>query len=96
MNETNDELNLSHKSDMMVWAFSKPDSSEDIKRLYEEIKKGRSRFGWSSADNNNLNLENNWTDEHSKQLFLLEIKKGRLDCAYQRARMGKVCCRSSN
>ena len=23
MNETNDELNLSHKSDMMVWAFSR-------------------------------------------------------------------------
>ena len=58
-----------------VWAFNQVDD-EDAKRLvYESIKNGKSRFGWSSEDENNLKLKNNWSEHHSRQLFLLEIKK---------------------
>lgn len=59
----------------MVWAFNAPNDPGNTKRLYEEIKKGKSRFGWSQRDGHNLKLENNWTEWHSRQLFLLEIKK---------------------
>ena len=75
MSETNDELNLSWRPDTTVWAFNKPDTPEQVKRIYEEVKKGKSRFGWSWDDKHNLNMENNWTDQHNRQLFLLEIKK---------------------
>ena len=64
---------------MMVWAFNTPsenESAEIVKCLYESVRSGKSRFGWSSDDKNNLKLENNWTDEHGRQLFLLEIKEG--------------------
>ena len=54
---------------MNVWAFNKPDDSKRVQLLYEEVKNGKSRFGWSWEDKHNLKLENNWTDDHSKQLF---------------------------
>ena len=44
--------------------------------LYREVKRGKSRFGYSWRDEHNLKLENNWTDEHGRQLFLLRIKEG--------------------
>lgn len=61
---------------MKVWAFNKPDTPEQTKLLYESVNDGKSRFGWSWRDEHDLTRENNWTDEHSKQLFLLNIKKG--------------------
>ncbi|WP_419177115.1 restriction endonuclease [Desulfosediminicola sp.] len=61
---------------MAVWAFSKVDDSENRKLVYESILKGRSRFGWSREDKHNLLLKDNWTDWHSKQQFLLDIKPG--------------------
>ena len=61
---------------MNVWAFNKPDDSKRVQLLYKEVNNGKSRFGWSWRDKHNLKLENNWTDEHSKQLFLLSIKEG--------------------
>ena len=58
----------------MIWAFNKVD--EDYQRkIYSLFKeRGESRFGWSYKEEHNLLLKNNWTDEHSKQLFLLQIK----------------------
>ena len=61
---------------MNVWAFNKPDDLKRVHLLYKEVNNGKSRFGWSWRDKHNLKLENNWTDEHSKQLFLLSIKEG--------------------
>lgn len=61
---------------MNVWAFNKPDSLEQVEHVYESVKRGKSRFGWSWRNEHNLKLENNWTDEHSRQLFLLDIKEG--------------------
>ena len=42
----------------------------------KKSKRGKSRFGWSWEVKHNLKLNNNWTDAHSKQLFLLNIKEG--------------------
>ena len=61
---------------MNVWAFNKPDTPEQAEHVYESVKRGKSRFGWSWRNEHNLKLENNWTDEHSRQLFLLDIKEG--------------------
>lgn len=63
-----------------VWAFNKPDTEENVRLLHESVKNGKSRFGWSREERHNLkidrgnNWKNNWTEEHSKQLFLLRIK----------------------
>ena len=70
-------------NDVRVWAFNKPDTAEKVRRLlYESVKNGKSRFGWSWKDEHNLkidrgnNWKNNWTKEHGRQLFLLRIKPG--------------------
>ena len=60
---------------MKVWAFNGADDG-DKKAIYDSIKNGKSRFGWSQKDEHNLKLKDNWTDCHSRQLFLLEITKG--------------------
>lgn len=60
---------------MKVWVFN--DAGEGVRELiYESIKNGKSRFGWSWKNDHNLKLEDNWTEEHSRQLFLLKIKPG--------------------
>ena len=61
---------------MTVWAFNKPDALQHVQLLYREVKKGKSRFGYSWSAQHNLKLKDNWTAEHSKQLFLLRIKEG--------------------
>jgi len=61
---------------MMVWAFNAVDNDSWRSMVYRSMKEGKSRFGWSWEKTHNLTLQNNWTDEHSKQLFLLQIKKG--------------------
>lgn len=58
---------------MAVWAFSKVDDSVNRSLVFDSIRKGKSRFGWSQKDENNLLLDT-WSEWHSKQQFLLEIK----------------------
>ena len=60
---------------MMIWAFNKSDDAEARELVYQSVKNGKSRFGWSQKDEQNLKLKDNWTSWHSKQLFLLQIKK---------------------
>ena len=61
---------------MTVWAFNKVDEEVARQSVYESVKAGKSRFGWSQEDANNLLLKDNWTDCHSRQLFLLQVKVG--------------------
>lgn len=62
-----------------VWAFSQvshDDDDDNVKALvYDSIKSGKSRFGWSCNDTHNLKLTDNWSDNHPGQLFLLSIKE---------------------
>lgn len=58
---------------MAIWAFSKVDESENRSLVFESIRRGKSRFGWSQKEEHNLFLEK-WSEWHSKQQFLLEIK----------------------
>ena len=37
---------------------------------------GKARYAWSVDDKYNLLLENNWTDWHSRNIFLLQIQEG--------------------
>lgn len=60
---------------MTIWAFNKVDDKDCRDKIYQSFKDGISRFGWSQEDRHNLQ-GNEWTDWHSKQLFLLQIKKG--------------------
>ena len=60
---------------MRIWAFNKAEDDKAREMIYKSLLKGKSRFGWSQKDEHNLKLENNWTEWHSKQLFLLQIKK---------------------
>lgn len=61
---------------MMVWAFNRANTELKQKLISESLRAGKSRFGWSQLDEHNLLLDNNWTDNHSKQLFLKEIQPG--------------------
>jgi hypothetical protein len=61
---------------MTIWAFNKVDAADARELVYQSIKSGKSRFGWSQADEHNLKLKDNWTEWHSKQLFLLQVKPG--------------------
>ena len=59
---------------MTIWVFNWTGDEDRQQQIYESLKNGKSRFGWSQKDEHNLKLENNWTESHSKQLFLLKIK----------------------
>ena len=61
---------------MNAWAFNKAENKEARKLIYESLKNGKARFGWSQSDETNLTVKDNWTKFHSKQLFLLQIKPG--------------------
>lgn len=61
---------------MTIWAFNKAEEETERNLLYQSIKSGKSRFGWSQKDEHNLTLKGNWTDLHSRQLFLLQVKPG--------------------
>lgn len=61
---------------MTIWAFNKVDDKMERELVYQSIKSGKSRFGWSQQDEHNLMLKDNWTDWHSKQLFLLQVRPG--------------------
>ena len=57
----------------MVWAFNWVDNDEAREMLYNSINEGKSRFGFSEKEDDNLKAKGGWSKEHS---FLLEIKKG--------------------
>ena len=59
-----------------VWAFNKVSNEFERELLYNSIKSGKSRFGWSQNDEHNLALKDNWSEHHSKQLFLLQVCPG--------------------
>ena len=72
---------------MTIWAFNDPtdnsmenDERDQIRKLVaESVRSGKSRFGWSQEDEDNLSLRNEWSPEREKygrpQLFLLDINK---------------------
>ncbi len=60
---------------MTIWAFNKVDDDQARKLVYQSVINGKSRFGWSQKDEHNLK-GNVWSEWHSKQLFLLQVKKG--------------------
>ena len=65
-------------SNQQVWAFQAPrDKDEEAKKLlYKSVMEdGKSRFGWSMKDEHDLNREE-WSEWHSRQMFLLDVKKG--------------------
>lgn len=57
----------------MVWAFAQADP-ETKPLLVQSLKNGKSRFGWSSADEHHI--MNGKSEHHRKHRFLKEIKKG--------------------
>ena len=61
---------------MNVWAFNKAEEQETRDLIYASLKAGKSRFGWSQEDKHDLRIPNNWTDWHSRQVFLLKIQPG--------------------
>lgn len=61
---------------MKVWAFGGPTDLREKEQIYRSLTEGKSRFGWSARDENNLRLPDNWTPEHSQALFLLDVAPG--------------------
>lgn len=57
-----------------VWAFAKQGDQDSARQIFESITEGQSRFGWSQEDRHNLMEE--WTEWHSRQMFLRRIKPG--------------------
>ena len=67
-------------NNQQIWAFRPPKGKDEAakKLLYKSIKEdGKSRFGWSYYDENNLKGDT-WSEWHSKQIFLLGVKEGDL------------------
>lgn len=60
---------------MTIWSFNKAGSEEETHAIYESVKSGVSRFGWSSEDKHNLLLpeQSEW---YPRQAFLLSIEPG--------------------
>ena len=69
---------MSNNEKRTIWAFGKVDNLEDRPLIYQSVvRDGKSRFGWSSSDANNLSKEENCQrEENYDQLKLLEVKKG--------------------
>lgn len=68
-------------NDVRVWAFQAPNGENKKKkprvRVYEAVKNGKSRFGWSWSPKCDLKSDpNHWPEGNGKQLFLLDIKPG--------------------
>lgn len=60
-----------------IWAFGRADLPEDRLLIYQSVRDGKSRFGWSSSDENNLlKEENHQIEKNWRQLRLLEVKPG--------------------
>ena len=60
-----------------IWAFNKADDPKTRQLIYQSVRDGKSRFGWSASDANNLlKEENRQIEENRRQLRLLEVKPG--------------------
>ena len=65
-------------NNQQIWAFLAPSGKDGAAKdlLYKSIKEdGKSRFGWSMYDKNNLKGDE-WHEWDSGQRFLLEVKEG--------------------
>jgi len=61
---------------MTIWAFGGPEAAK-AEQLYRSLtEEGKSRFGYSHLDEHNLLLKNNWTPQHGRALFLLDVVPG--------------------
>ena len=68
---------MSNNEKPTIWAFGRVDLPEDRQSIYQSILEGKSRFGWSSSDENNLlKEENHQIEKNWRQLRLLEVKPG--------------------
>ncbi len=60
-----------------IWAFGWTEDPDAQKIIFQSIQEGKSRFGYSSDDSNNLKLdENRNIKDNCGQRFLLLIKEG--------------------
>ena len=68
---------MSNNEKPAIWAFNTVDNPEEIPLIYESVRDGKSRFGWSSSDTNDLSKEKNrQIPYNSDQLRLLKVKPG--------------------
>lgn len=68
---------MSNNEKPAIWAFNKVDDPQDRLLIDQSIRNGKSRFGWSSSDENDLSKkENRQIKENIDQLQLLEVKPG--------------------
>lgn len=68
---------MSNNEKPAIWAFGRVDNEEDIPLIYQSVRDGKSRFGWSELDANDLSKEENRQIEGNRlQLRLLEVKPG--------------------
>lgn len=69
---------MSNNEEPAIWAFNKANEREVRRRIYESVvRNGKSRFGWSSKDTNNLlEEENRQIEGNRRQLRLLDVKPG--------------------
>lgn len=64
-----------------IWAFQKPDGQENSQYIAESVlKEGKSRFGWSANEYNNLlhprNHDQSVNPDFGESEFLLQIEEG--------------------
>ena len=60
-----------------IWAFGRVKERKDRLLIYQSVRNGKSRFGWSGKDTNDLSKkENHQIGENRLQLRLLEVKPG--------------------
>ena len=68
---------MSNNEKPAIWAFNKVDDPGDRQLIYRSVLAGKSRFGWSSSDINDLSKEENLQIKYNRrQLRLLEVKPG--------------------
>jgi len=61
---------------MKIWAFNKVSDPVARDLVYQSIKSGKSRFGWSRTNKNDLTSPANISKTNSKQQFLKNINIG--------------------
>ena len=68
---------MSNNEKPAIWAFNKADDPQDSLLIHKSVLARKSRFGWSSSDENDLSKEENRQIEGNRlQLRLLEVKPG--------------------
>ena len=68
---------MSNNEKPAIWAFNKAGDPKARRLIYQSVRDGKSRFGWSREDINDLSDKNNyWEKENGRQRRLLEVKPG--------------------